>query len=58
MSFMYKYVFSILPSSFNDIFVKLNSFDRSLSFQMEVVKKSFMKTLPAYTLPKTETIYL
>ena len=52
LSFMYKYVYSILPSSFNDMFVKLNSFDRSLSFQMEVVKKSFMKTLPAYTLPK------
>ena len=52
LSFMYKYVYSILPSSFNDMFVKLNSFDRSLSFQMEVVKKSFMKTLPAYTLTK------
>ena len=52
LSFMYKYVYSILPSSFNDMFIKLNSFDRSLSFQMEVVKKSFMKTLPAYTLTK------
>ena len=25
---------------------------RSLSFQMEVVKKSFLKTLPTYSLPK------
>ena len=32
LSFMYKYVYSILPSSFNDMFVKLNSFDRSRKF--------------------------
>ena len=55
---MYKYVYSILPSSFNDMFVKLESFDRSLSFQIEVVKKSFMNKLPAYTLTRTGTIYL
>ena len=32
LSFMYKYVYSILPSSFNDMLIKLNSFDRSLSW--------------------------
>ena len=49
---MYKYVYSTLPSSFNDKFVKLTSSEQSLDFQMKVVKKSFMKTLPAYTLTK------
>ena len=49
---MHKYVNNMLPSSFNDKFVKLASFERSLSFQMEVVKKSFLKTLPTYSLPK------
>ena len=52
LAFMHKYVNNMLPSSFNDKFVKLASFERSLSFQMEVVKKSFLKTLPTYSLPK------
>ena len=52
LTFMHKYVNNMSPSSFNDKFVKLASFERSLSFQMEVVKKSFLKTLPTYSLPK------
>ena len=52
LTFMHKYVNNMLPSSLNDKFVKLASFERSLSFQMEVVKKSFLKTLPTYSLPK------
>ena len=50
--FLHKYVNNMLPSSFNDKFVKLTSFDQSLSFRMEFVKKSFPKTLPSYLLPE------
>ena len=49
---MHKDIINMLPSSFNDKFVKLASLEQFLSFQMEVVKKSFLKTLPAYSLPK------
>ena len=52
LTVMHKYVNNMLPSSFNDKFVKIASFKRSLSFQMEVVKKSFLKTLPTYSLLK------
>ena len=38
LTFMHKYVNNMLPSSFNDKFVKLTSFDRSFSFQMDFVK--------------------
>ena len=41
--FMHKYVNNMLPSSFNDKFVELASFERSLSFQMEVVKSHSWK---------------
>ena len=51
-TFMHKYVYNMLQSSFNDKFVKISSFGRSLSFQMEVIKKSFLKTLPTYSLPE------
>ena len=47
ISFMHKYVNNKLPNSFSNKFVKLSNFDRSVSFQLEVVKKSFLKTLPA-----------
>ena len=50
LTFMHKYVNNMLPSSFK--FVRLAGFVRSLSFQMEVVKKSSLKTLPTYSLPK------
>jgi len=49
---MHKYDNNNTPSSFNDRFVKLASFERSLSCEMEVVKKLFLKTLPTYSLPK------
>ena len=52
ISFMHKYVNNKLPNSFSNKFVKLSNFDRSVSFQLEVVKKSFLKTLPAYSMPK------
>ena len=52
ISFMHKYVNNKVPNSFSNKFVKLSNFDRSVSFQLEVVKKSFLKTLPAYSMPK------
>ena len=52
LSFTHKYVDDMLKSSFKDKFVKLTNFDWSLIFQMEVVKKSFLKTISAYSLPK------
>ena len=52
LRFMHKYVNNVLPSSFNDKFFKLTSYNRSLSFQMEVVKKLFLKTIPTYSLHK------
>ena len=41
----------MLPMLFSDKFVKLTNFDTSLGFQMEDAKKSFLKTLSAYSLP-------
>ena len=52
ISLMHKYVNNKLPNSFSNKFVKLSNFDRSVSFQLEVVKKSSLKTLPAYSMPK------
>ena len=50
--FMYKYVYSKLPPSFKNHFRKLANFDRSLSFRVDITKRSNLKTFPTYSLPK------
>ena len=50
--FMYKYVNDKLPPSFNNHFTKLNNFDRSLAFRVEIIKNSKLKNLPSYSFPK------
>ena len=49
-AFMYKYVNSKLPSSFDNMFNKLINFDRSLCFRVVGLRKSSLKTFPSYIL--------
>ena len=49
---MYKYVNDKLPTSFKDFFIKLNNFDRTLSFQLGILKMSKLKCFSSYALPK------
>jgi len=50
--FMHKYVNNKLPSSFQNFFVKLNNFDRSLSFQLGILKQTNLKCFSSYSIPK------
>ena len=50
--FMHKYIAGKLPLSFDNLFTKLNSFERSMSFQIVSVKKSHLRLLPSFSLPK------
>ena len=50
--FMYKYVNNKLPTSFRNFFVELYSFDRTLSFQLGLLKMSNLKCFSSYALPK------
>ena len=50
--FMHKYIAGTLPLSFDNLFTKLNSFERSMSFQIVSVKKSHLKLLPSFSLLK------
>ena len=49
--FMYRYCNNLLPPSFNNLFIKLNNFDRSLAFRLPIVKTS-LKTLTTYSMLK------
>ena len=51
--FMHKYIAGKLPLSFDNLFTKLNSFERSMSFQIVSVKKSNLKLFPSFSLPKS-----
>ena len=50
--FMHNYIAGKLPLSFDNFFTKLNSFQRSMSFQIVSVKKSHLKLFPSFSLPK------
>ena len=50
--FMYKYVNNLLPLSFENFFTKLRSFDRSLTFELPVLKNANLKCFPSYALIK------
>ena len=51
--FMHNYIAGKLPLSFDNLFTKLNSFERSMSFQIVSVKKSNLKLFPSFSLPKS-----
>jgi hypothetical protein len=50
--FMYKYVNDKLPLSFTNFFIKLQNFDRSLSFQLGRLKMSNLNCFAPYAIPK------
>ena len=50
--FMHNYIAGKLPLSFDNLFTKLNSFERSMSFQIVSVKKSHLKLFPSFSLLK------
>ena len=50
--FMYKLVNNILPPSFNNLFEKLNNYDRTLSFKTLIINKNSLKSFPSFTLIK------
>ena len=50
--FMFKYTNGLLSDSFKNIFDKLGNFDRSLSYQVDLLKFSSLQTFPSYTLLK------
>ena len=50
--FMFKYTNGLLPDSFENMFNKLGNFDRSLSYQVDLLNFSSLQTFPSYTLLK------
>jgi hypothetical protein len=50
--FMYKFINNKLPISFNNFFLKLNNFDRSLSLQLALLKRSNLQDFPSYAIPR------
>ena len=50
--FMFKYVNDKLPNSFNELFSKLNNFERTLSFRTMDINKNPLKLFPSFTLVK------
>ena len=49
---MHTYVNKKLPSSFNNFFVELPNFNRSQTFQLEILKRSNLKFFTSYAIPK------
>ena len=50
--FMHTYVNKKLPSSFHNFFVELPNFERSLTFQLGILRRSNLQYFPSYAAPK------
>ena len=50
--FMYKYTNKLLPTSFENIFKKLGNFERSLNYQLGILKMCSFQYLPSSSLLK------
>ena len=50
-AFMYRYTYKLLPKSFDDFFVKLLHFERSLNYKTETCKNRYLKNYTSVTLP-------
>jgi hypothetical protein len=50
--FMYKYTHKLLPASFENIFKKLGNFERSLNYQLDILKMCSLQYLPSSSLLK------
>ena len=50
--FMYKYTHKLLPASFENIFKKLETFERSLNYQLDILKMCSLQYLPSSSLLK------
>ena len=50
--FMYKYTNKLLPTSFENIFKQLGNFERSLNYQIDILKMSSLQCLPSSSLLK------
>ena len=51
-SFMYRYHNSMLPSSFNGMFIPLSNQNRTLSYKQPLITMKRLQKFPAYFLPK------
>ena len=49
--FVHKFAYDKLPSSFNDFFEKLPSFERNLSLRLPKISNNQLKIFPSYYLP-------
>ena len=49
---MFNYKNGLLPVSFKNLFDKLGNFDRSLSYQVDLLNCSSLQTFPSYTVLK------
>ena len=50
--FMYKYTHKLLHASFKNIFKKLGNFERSLNYQLDILKICSLQYLPSSSLCK------
>ena len=50
--FMYKYTHKLLSASFENIFKKLGNFERSLNYQLDILKMCSLQYLPSSALLK------
>ena len=50
--FMYKYTNKYLPSSFENLFSKLQTHERNLNFKTNLIKSISLKSIPSNTLPR------
>ena len=49
---MYKYTNKLLPTSFENIFKQLGNFERSLNYQIDILKMNSLQCLPSSSLLK------
>ena len=50
--FMFKLTHNLLPSSFGNFIPKLQNFDRTMNFKVEICFNNNLKHLPSHSLPK------
>ena len=50
--FMYKYTHKLLPASFENMFKKVGNFERSLNYQLDILKMCSLQYLPSSSLLK------
>ena len=51
---MYKYTHKLLPASFENNFKMLENFERSLNYQLDILKMCSLQYLPSSSLKKKQ----